>query len=157
MTPNTLFPTGWQTFLAGGLLIGIGVSLLFAMTGLIGGMSTVFTSTWSFVSRAAYFRQERFVSSRRWRLVYAVGLVLGALAWLLLLGPDVDLTTTVPWWRLLIGGLLAGYGARLSNGCTSGHGICGLASLQLPSLLAVLTFVASAMVTAQLVARVVAR
>jgi uncharacterized membrane protein YedE/YeeE len=57
----------------------------------------------------------------------------------------------VPWWQLLLGGFIAGFGARLSNGCTSGHGICGMASLQLPSLLAVLTFLATAMVTANLV------
>jgi len=50
-----------------------------------------------------------------------------------------------------VGGLLVGFGARLSNGCTSGHGICGLGSLQLPSLVAVLTFMATAFVTANAV------
>jgi uncharacterized membrane protein YedE/YeeE len=156
MSIEQLFPSGWQHFLAGGLLIGTGVALLFVMTGLIGGMSTVFTSTWSFVSRASYFQQERFVSSRTWRLVFAAGLIIGALAWCLLLGTGENTATAVPWWRLLVGGLLVGYGARLSNGCTSGHGICGLASLQLPSLLAVLTFLATAMVTAQVATRVLA-
>jgi uncharacterized membrane protein YedE/YeeE len=151
-----LFPTGWQHYLAGGLLIGAGVSLLFGMTGLIGGMSTVFTSTWSFVSRASYFQQARFTSSRAWRLVFAAGLILGALAWCVTLSSGAAIVTTVPWWRLLAGGLLVGYGARLSNGCTSGHGICGLASLQLPSLLAVLTFLATAMLTAQVAMRVLA-
>jgi len=57
----------------------------------------------------------------------------------------------VSWWQLALGGFIAGYGARLSNGCTSGHGICGLASLQLPSLLAVLIFLGSAMVSAALI------
>jgi uncharacterized membrane protein YedE/YeeE len=56
-------------------------------------------------------------------------------------------------WRLLTGGFLVGYGARLGGGCTSGHGICGLASLQRPSLAAVLTFLATGMATAQLLAR----
>lgn len=51
------------------------------------------------------------------------------------------------------GGFFVGYGARLGNGCTSGHGICGLRSLQLPSLLAVLTFMATAFLTANLAAR----
>ena len=60
--------------------------------------------------------------------------------------------TSVPWWQLVVGGFLAGFGARLANGCTSGHGICGLGSLQLPSLLAVVTFLATAMLTANLVA-----
>ena len=47
--------------------------------------------------------------------------------------------------------MLVGYGARLGNGCTSGHGICGLGSLQLPSLGAVLTFMATAFLVANLV------
>ncbi|MBL0892615.1 MAG: YeeE/YedE family protein, partial [Gemmatimonadaceae bacterium] len=47
-----------------------------------------------------------------------------------------------------------GYGARLSRGCTSGHGICGLASLNRPSLLAVCTFMLTAIVTANLLSRV---
>jgi uncharacterized membrane protein YedE/YeeE len=153
---DQLFPGGWQHFLAGGLLIGAGVALLFVMTGLIGGMSTVFTSTWSFVSRASYFQQERFVSSRTWRLVFAAGLIVGALAWYVMFASGAEGVTSVPWWRLLAGGLLVGYGARLSNGCTSGHGICGLASLQLPSLLAVLTFLATAILTAQVATRMLA-
>ena len=75
-------------------------------------------------------------------------------AWRLWAAPTADLTTTLPWWRLFAGGLLVGYGARRSNGCTSGHGICGLASFQLPSLTAVLIFVATGMVTAQLAFRI---
>lgn len=154
MSLAQLFPSGWQQFLTGGLFIGSAVALLFVLTGLVGGMSTVFTSTWSFFSRASYFHQDRFTSSRAWRLVFAAGLVLGAFAWRSLVAPGPNEITAVPWWRLLTGGLLVGYGARLSNGCTSGHGICGLASLQLPSLLAVLTFLATGMAAAQ-VARVV--
>jgi uncharacterized membrane protein YedE/YeeE len=148
----TLFPLGWAHYLVGGLFIGAGVALLFVTTGLVGGMSTFFTSTWSLVSRWPYFQQARFVQSRSWRLVYALGLVLGAALWWAWRGPAGPLSTAVPWWQLLVGGLLVGYGARLSNGCTSGHGICGLSSLRLPSLLAVLTFMGSGIVTASLVA-----
>jgi uncharacterized protein len=150
---HSLFPLGWQHYLAGGLLIGTGVALLFLMTGLVGGMSTVFTSTWSFVVQRPFFQQERFKGSRGWRLVYAVGLVLGALAWWLFVADGAAQSTTVPVWALLVGGFLVGYGARLGNGCTSGHGICGLGSLQWPSLLAVLTFMATAFLTANIVAR----
>ena len=134
------------------MLLGAGMSLLFAGTGLIGGMSTVFTTVWSYFSRAPYFQETRFVSSRGWRLVYATGLVLGAAAWLYFLG--ASWVTQVPVWHLAIGGFIAGFGARLSNGCTSGHGICGMASLQPASILAVLVFIATAMVTARLVALV---
>ena len=149
----SLFPLGWQHYLLGGLLIGTGAALLFVLTGRIGGMSTVFSSTWSYALRLPFFQQARFVDSRRWRLVYALGLVLGALVWWLGFAGGVREATTVPVWQLLVGGFLVGYGARLGNGCTSGHGICGLGSLQWPSLLAVLTFMATAFLTANLMTR----
>ena len=148
----SLFPLGWQHYLLGGVLIGSGVALLFVLTGLVGGMSTVFTSTWSLVLKHRFFQQERFTGSAAWRLVYALGLMLGALVWWLGFGGGVPLTSSVPVWQLVLGGVLVGYGARLGNGCTSGHGICGLGSLQWPSLLAVLTFMATAFLTANLMA-----
>lgn len=146
-----LLPLGWIHYLAGGLLIGAGVALLFVCTGLVGGMSTVFSSTWSFVVRRPFFQQARFTDSRVWRLVYAAGLVLGALVWWLGFSDGTPGSTDIPAWQLLLGGVLVGYGARLGNGCTSGHGICGLGSLQLPSLGAVLTFMATAFLVANLV------
>jgi uncharacterized membrane protein YedE/YeeE len=151
MTPiDTLFPFGWQHYLLGGLTIGAGVALLYLFNGWVGGMSTVFSSTWSFVSRRSFFQQARLVDSRQWRLVYAAGVVLGALVWRFALNDGQAQSTSVPIWQLLLGGFLVGYGARLGNGCTSGHGICGLGALQLPSLGAVLTFMATAFLTANL-------
>lgn len=149
---SMVFPLGWQHYLIGGLVIGVGVSLMFVFTGRITGMSSVFTTTWSYVSRRAFFRQAKHVGSRGWRLVLALGLILGAALWWWWCGPNQAMTTQVSWWQLLVGGFLVGYGARLSDGCTSGHGICGLASLQLPSLAAVITFLATAIATANLVA-----
>jgi uncharacterized protein len=149
--PASFFPAGLAHYLLGGLLIGAGVSLLFVLTGWVGGMSTVFSSTWSYVSRRPFFQQARFVDTRAWRLVFALGLVGGAALWWLWRGPAGGLQTQVPLWQLGAGGVLVGFGARLSNGCTSGHGICGLSSLQLPSLLAVLSFMATGFATAHLV------
>lgn len=146
----SLFPLGWQHYLAGGLLIGCGVSLLFLLTGWVGGMSTVFSSTWSFVSRLSFFQQPRFVGTRAWRLVFALGLILGAALWWWWLGPAEGVHTSIPAWQLWAGGVLVGFGARLSNGCTSGHGICGLASLQGSALVAVLVFMATGFLTANL-------
>jgi uncharacterized membrane protein YedE/YeeE len=136
-------------YLTGGLLIGGGVGVLFMLRGLIGGTSTFFTSTLSYVVDRPFFQQARFVGSRAWRAVYALGLVLGAAAYFLLYGEPFQ--TEVAPWRLMLGGVLIGFGARLSNGCTAGHGICGLASLQWPSLLAVLTFLATAIGMAHVV------
>lgn len=152
---SSLFPYGLAHYLIGGVLIGAGVGLLFIWTGLIGGMSTVFSSTWSFVVKAGFFQQARFLESRVWRLAYALGLIVGALVWWLGFGGGAAQGTSVPVWQLLLGGFLVGYGARLGNGCTSGHGICGLGSLQWPSLFAVLTFMATAFLTANLMARFV--
>jgi uncharacterized membrane protein YedE/YeeE len=149
----SIFPLGWQHYLLGGLFVGAGAGLLFVATGRIGGMSTVFSSTWSYLVRRPFFQQPRLLDSRVWRLVYALGLILGALIWWLGFAGGQREATAVPVWQLLVGGFFVGYGARLSNGCTSGHGICGLGSLQWPSLLAVLTFMATAFLTANLAAR----
>lgn len=153
MNLDTLFPLGWQHYLLGGLLVGLGTALLFVFTGRIGGMSSVFSSTWSWLVQQPYFQAARYVQTRGWRLVYAAGLIVGALVWWLGWTDGTPLATRVPAWQLLLGGFLVGYGARLGNGCTSGHGICGLGSLQLPSLWAVLTFMATAFLTANLAAR----
>lgn len=148
---DALFPLGIAHYLAGGLIIGLGVALLFLATGLIGGTSSVFTTTWSYLSRLPFFSQPRFLGTREWRLVYAAGMILGAAIWWLAAGRDSGYVMGIPWWQLAVGGFIAGFGARMSNGCTSGHGICGMGSLQLPSMLAVLTFLATAMITARLV------
>lgn len=147
---DTLFPLGWQHYLLGGLTIGSGVALLYLCNGWVGGMSTVFSSSWSWVLKRPFFQQARWLQSRQWRLVYAAGVVLGALFWRFALADGQAQHTSVPAWQLLAGGFLAGYGARLGNGCTSGHGICGLGALQLPSLGAVLTFMGTAFLTANL-------
>ncbi|HBH37944.1 MAG TPA: hypothetical protein DDX06_06105 [Curvibacter sp.] len=153
MSLDTLFPLGWQHYLLGGLLVGLGTALLYVFTGRIGGMSSVFSSSWSWLVQRPYFQAARYVQTRGWRLVYAAGLIAGALVWWLGWTDGTPLATQVPAWQLLVGGFLVGYGARLGGGCTSGHGICGLGSLQLPSLYAVLTFMATAFLTAHLAAR----
>ena len=153
MTLDTLFPLGWAHYALGGLLVGLGTSLLYVFTGRIGGMSSVFSSTWSWLVDRPYFQATRYLETRGWRLVYAAGLIVGALVWWLGFTDGTPLATRVPAWQLVLGGFFVGYGARLGNGCTSGHGICGLGSLQLPSLGAVLTFMATAFLTANLAAR----
>ena len=144
---ETLFPLGWQHYLLGGLTIGTGVALLYLFNGWVGGMSTVFSSSWSFLFKRNFFQQDRFLNSRHWRLVYAVGVVLGALVWRYTLAGGEAQHTSVPVWQLMLGGFLAGYGARLGNGCTSGHGICGLARLSLRSMVSTAVFMFFAVAT----------
>jgi len=75
-----------MTMFAGGLYIGLGVSLLYALTGLVGGMSSVFSSMWSYVTSRPYFHELKLVQCREWRLAYAADLSASAETWWLLLG-----------------------------------------------------------------------
>ena len=150
---DTLFPLGVTHYIIGGLLIGLGVSLLFVLTGLVGGMSSVYSAVWSYFSEVSFFQQEKQIKTRTWRLVYAAGLILGAFIWLSFSGSETTVTS-ISWGQLALGGFIAGFGARYGNGCTSGHGICGIASLSLTSVLAVLVFLSAAMITAQLIASI---
>ncbi|MBK8972938.1 MAG: YeeE/YedE family protein [Hahellaceae bacterium] len=149
---DSLFPNGVLPYLAGGICIGLAVSLIFILTGQVAGMSSVFSSTLSWLSRRRYFQQPRLRESRLWRLYLAGGLILGTALYWFGFGPAISWQTSVPLWQLAVGGFIAGFGARLGNGCTSGHGICGMASLQGLSILSVLIFLSVAIGTAQLIA-----
>lgn len=142
------FPNGVTSYLVGGLLIGAGVSAIHLTTGLVAGASSVFTTTWSWLSRRREFQRPEQRASRGWRLTFALALVLGAALFTFALGDGRAFHTEVSPWRLLVGGFLAGLGTRLSRGCTSGHGICGLSAGSLPSLLATGTFLVVAIATA---------
>ena len=145
----SLFPNGLERYLIGGLLIGAGVALLFATTGRQGGVSTFFSSSWSWLLNTPFFQQASLRDSRQWRLVYAMGLLLGGSLYVLA-GLPVE-ASHLPLWKLVVGGLLIGFGARLGGGCTSGHGICGMASLSAGSLAMVAIFLSVAIVTAHLI------
>jgi uncharacterized membrane protein YedE/YeeE len=147
---SSIFPMGMAHYLIGGLLIGAGVSWLFVSTGLMGGASSFLTTVWTYVTKDERFNTSSNVSSRTWRNVYALGLALGALIGVRMLGLEMNVTEVSPW-QLAIGGLITGFGVRLSSGCTSGHGICGMALLDLDSILAVLVFLSTAIAVAHLV------
>lgn len=146
-----MFPLGIEQYLIGGILIGIGVSLIYVLTGLHATQSSFFTTTLSWFSKRKHFQKERNRQERKWRLFLAIGLVIGALLYTLTLSPTGFWTTSVELWRLALGGLLIGFGTRLSEGCTSGHGISGLASLSTTSLSAVIVFMGVAIVTANII------
>ncbi|WP_369601032.1 hypothetical protein AAIA72_14605 [Hahella sp. SMD15-11] len=97
------FPNGVAHYALGGFLIGLGVSLIFVFTGLLAGMSSVFSSTWTWFSRLPWFQQAGLRQSRVWRLVLAGGLILGAALYWFVFGPAEPLTTQVPLWQLGVG------------------------------------------------------
>lgn len=120
---------------AGGLLIGAGVALFLLVVGRVAGISGIIGN----VVRGHFGPRGAFP-------VFLLGMVLPVL----LLGPgQVAYSVGLP--GLAIAGLLVGAGTQLGSGCTSGHGVCGLANLSLRSLVAVLIFMATAAVTVWLV------
>lgn len=138
----TMF-TPW-TALAGGALIGLAAVVLLALTGRIAGVSGI--------ANAAFAARN---PDRGWRLAFLAGLPAGAaLTWLLMeLGGGHATAARGDSALLLVvaAGLLVGFGTRLGNGCTSGHGICGLARLSGRSLIAVAVFMAAGMATVAVV------
>jgi uncharacterized protein len=145
----SLFPHGMAQYAIGGSLIGLGIAMLYLTTGRPGGISTFFSASWSWVSNNSFFQQASMLSSRNWRVIYALGLILGGTLYALL-GLPME-TSQVPLWKLAAGGLLIGFGARLGGGCTSGHGICGIASLSMNSVIMVITFLSTAIATAWII------
>jgi uncharacterized membrane protein YedE/YeeE len=146
---TTLFPNGVTRYAVGGLLVGLGVVVIYLGTGISAGASTFLESTLSYVSGQPRFQQ--YVASRDWRLVFTLGIILGAAVYAVLFQGGAW-TTDVQPWRLLVGGIFVGVGTRVGKGCTSGHGVCGVGSASKTSLVGVVTFLLVAIVTAQLVA-----
>ena len=146
---ETLFPNGVTHYAIGGVLVGLGTAVIYYGTGIPAGASTFLESTLSYVSDRSRFQQFR--GSRDWRVVFTLGIVLGAAVYAVLFqgGPW---TTGVQPWRLFLGGTLVGVGTRVGTGCTSGHGICGVGSASRTSLVGVATFMIVAIGTANIVA-----
>ncbi|GAA0267911.1 YeeE/YedE family protein [Halobacterium noricense] len=144
-----LFPNGISRYAIGGLLVGLGATVIYLGTGISAGASTFLESTLSYVSDQSRFQQ--YVTSRDWRLVFTLGIVLGAAVYAVVYQGGAW-TTDVQPWRLLVGGIFVGIGTRVGKGCTSGHGVCGVGSASKTSIVGVLAFLTVAIVTAQVVA-----
>jgi uncharacterized membrane protein YedE/YeeE len=143
-----MFPLGIFPYIIGGLIIGVGVSFVYILTGIHSTQSSLFSSTMSYFSKIPYFQRKTYLDSREWRIFFAAGVILGATIYAVTISPDGFWMSSVQWWRLILGGFLVGFGTRLSSGCTSGHGISGVASLSSTSLVAVITFIAVGVVVA---------
>lgn len=122
--------------LAGGALIGLSAALYLLLTGRVAGITGLLASASGLQPGGA----------RSLGLGFIAGLLLGsaaAMAWIRMPAIVIEASTPV----LVVAGLLVGFGTRLGGGCTSGHGICGLARLSPRSLVATLTFMGVAAAT----------
>ncbi|MBA4046780.1 MAG: YeeE/YedE family protein [Erythrobacter sp.] len=133
-------PETWLLALMGGVLIGLASGGFYLLAGEIAGITGV-------------VRRALSGPERGWRVAFLSGMIVAALIWLAT--ADVAAATagleklSLP--VLITAGLLVGIGTDLGNGCTSGHGVCGLSRFSLRSLVAVAVFMAVAVLTVWLV------
>ncbi len=128
------FSFPWASLL-GGMLLGVSATLLLLFNGKIAGISGI-------VGRIYKGRK----GDTSWRILFVLGMILGGVvsAKALNIAPT-DMLVSTP--LVLVAGLLVGIGTKFGNGCTSGHGICGMGRLSKRSIAATMTFMAVAMAT----------
>ncbi|HHC6551547.1 TPA: YeeE/YedE family protein [Vibrio parahaemolyticus] len=125
----------WES-LFGGILLGISATILLLVNGKIAGISGIMNGIMS-PKKGDY----------SWRLLFAVGMIAGGLISVLMLGVAAPSTANLSLGMVIAAGLLVGIGIRLGNGCTSGHGICGMGRLSKRSIVATCVFMAVAGLT----------
>jgi uncharacterized membrane protein YedE/YeeE len=123
--------------LAGGLLIGLSAVLMLWLGGRIAGISGILGNAMTDAGK----------HDRLWRWAFLAGLVISGLAWRQWAPDGFSLQAAPALPLAVIAGLLVGVGTRMGNGCTSGHGVCGLALFSTRSIVATLTFMAAGFIT----------
>ncbi len=130
--------------LIGGLLIGLAAALLLLLNGRISGISGIVGGLLAPKS-----------SDAGWRVVFVAGLLLGAFLYMLATGDTIPVRIQASLPVLVVAGLLVGFGTSLGSGCTSGHGLCGIARLSRRSIVATSVFFGVAMLTVFLTRHVI--
>lgn len=121
--------------LLGGSLIGMSAVALMALHGRVAGMTGILSG--AIMPKGDW----------DWRLAFLIGAIFAPMVTLLLTGMSLPLQADLPSWAIVLGGLLVGIGVTFSGGCTSGHGVCGIARLSSRSIVATVTFMATTFVT----------
>ena len=120
----------------GGLLIGVSASVLWLSLGRVAGISGILGALWTPPA-----------GDIAWRITFLIGLIAAPLIYASAGGAAPRITVPVSPLLVAVGGLLVGFGTRLGGGCTSGHGVCGLARLSSRSITATAVFMATAILT----------
>lgn len=134
------------TGLIGGIIVGIAATLLLWFNGRIAGISGIFNG---------------MITVRRkgdvlWRFLFILGMVAGGVSHQLFLVEEMTYRPLgAPLWLLIVGGIIVGYGTSMGSGCASGHGVCGLGRLSVRSLVAVILFLGTGILTTFIVRHVV--
>src|SRR5262245_25615122 len=128
----------------GGALIGLAAVMLMLSLGRVAGISGILGATLGFGT-----------GDRGWRIAFIAGLILVPVA-AMLAGYSVPAPQMpASWFVIITAGFLVGFGARLGGGCTSGHGICGIARLSKRSIAATMIFMATAVIVVALTRHVI--
>ena len=142
LVPDWTAFTPWSA-LAGGALIGLAAAVLLLGSGRIAGIAGLVGLP---LRDLLHGQAGGWLARHRLRLLFVAGLLIAPWLWRLATPlPPMRLDVGTP--VLIVAGLLVGFGSRLGNGCTSGHGVCGLSRLSLRSLVNVLCFMGSGFVT----------
>lgn len=126
--------------LAGGILIGLSATAMLALLGRVAGISGIC---------GGLLAGDR--SGGPWRAAFVIGLLFGGAAMAAFLPSSFAMTISRSPGSLVLAGLLVGFGSRLGSGCTSGHGVCGMARGSTRSIAATLTFMTTGALTALVV------
>ena len=126
--------------LAGGVMIGLAANIMWLGIGRIAGISGIVGGAFETVS-----------TDLIWRVAFIFGLVMAPVIYGAIFGAPALEIQFNSQAQLVLAGLLVGFGTRLGSGCTSGHGVCGMARLSRRSLAATMTFMASGMLTTYLI------
>jgi uncharacterized membrane protein YedE/YeeE len=135
--------------IVGGALIATSLAIMLIATGRIAGLSGIFAG---FVGGLGRRFGGGFVAAERgdwaWRAWFVAGMMLVGGGFALAEPATFDAGARVPLWTVAASGVLVGLGTRASNGCTSGHGLCGMSRLSRRSLVATVTFFVFGVATA---------
>jgi uncharacterized membrane protein YedE/YeeE len=139
----------WTAFtplsaLGGGALIGLAATLFLLATGRAAGISGIVFGL--FQPRPGDFG---------WRLAFVLGLLAAGVVGVVVAPEAIATNSGRGPLSMLVAGVVVGYGTRLGNGCTSGHGVCGLSRFSVRSLAATLTFMATGIITVTLIDKVI--